>query len=100
MRPEHSQACPLCGAPAHYILVDYSNRKYFHCPNCTYFQISRRAEQLVLGTSKDVREGMSALAKSAEEGFALLIRMPSMTPPSGLRADIETVYVARSELPD
>jgi hypothetical protein len=100
MRPEHSQDCPLCGQPAHYILVDYSNRKYFHCPNCTFFQISRRAEQLVLVAPAEIRDGMSALAKSAEEGSALLIRMPSMTPQSGPRPDIETVYVARSELPD
>lgn len=48
MKTYYIQDCPLCMSVAEYCYVDARNRKYFKCPKCTYFQISRRAEELLV----------------------------------------------------
>ncbi len=44
MKPTISEKCPLCGTDAVFYYVDYEERKYFKCPSCTKFQITRRAD--------------------------------------------------------
>lgn len=92
-----NQDCPLCGAPADYCWVDYGNRKYFDCPNCTLFQISRRAEKIVLDAPTERRSNFAKQAMAAPKEYALLIRIPS--PPREADSTVSGEYVLRSELP-
>jgi len=98
MKHEVSQDCPLCSQPAHYILVDYSNRKYFRCDRCTYFQISVGAEERLSASPQAWRDGYSLQAREAPAGSILFVRKPQ---PSARDAGValESEYILRSEAP-
>jgi hypothetical protein len=100
MREAISQDCPLCSSPAEYYLVDYGKRKYFKCPKCTLFQITLRAEKILLDGPQQWRDGYALAAKQAPEGQALTIQVPSQTQNIGDPTQaVSGVYVERFELP-
>ncbi len=94
------QDCPLCGSPADFCLVDFNKCKYFECPSCSLFQISLRAEKILLQAPQQWRDGYATRAQQAPEGHALVIRVP---PPSqeigAASAALSGKFVLRSELP-
>ena len=71
------QDCPLCNTAAEYYRVDYGNRKYFRCPTCTYFQISDRAEKLILDAPQKWRDSIMNKAINTPEEHLLVIIVPS-----------------------
>lgn len=94
------QACPLCTRDAEYCYVDAGNRKYFNCSECGYFQVSRRAEELLSEKPESYKQDLSAKAKKASEGHLLTILMPGAkdrdaNPNISLVAKI----ITKSELP-
>lgn len=100
MRETTEQACPLCSTPAEYYLVDYGKRKYFKCPNCTLFQITLRAERILLEGPQQWRDGYALAAKQAPDGQALTIQVPSVQQNVGDPTPaVSAKYVLRSELP-
>ena len=70
------QSCPLCATDAQYYFVDARNRKYFSCPKCSYFQISRRAEEILAELSQSRRDFYASEVSKAPENHLLVIRMP------------------------
>jgi len=95
-----SQSCPLCSSGAEYCHVDADNRKYFNCPQCSYFQISLRAEQLLVEKSDDYRAILSKKSHQAPKGYLLTILMPNVNdwarnPSISIKAE----YVLKSGLP-
>ncbi len=102
MTKEHMQDCPLCQRPARYILVDYDNRKYFRCEQCTEFQISRMAEKRLVDAPQEWRDDYARKAREAHGDSVLVIRVPSMNPSlttGNAQIAIEGEYVLRSDLP-
>lgn len=73
----YSQQCPLCGSAAEYCWVDAHNRKYFECPKCKMFQISKRAEVILNSMSDTAKAAYAALSPRAPEGTLFVVRMPS-----------------------
>jgi hypothetical protein len=99
---EHRQDCPLCQRPAHFIFVDYENRKYFRCDRCTEFQISRMAENRLADAPQEWRDDYARKAREAHADSVLVIRVPSMNPSLTARDTqiaVEGEYVPRSDLP-
>lgn len=70
------QSCPLCDELADYCWVDRGNVKYFDCPSCGMFQISRRAESLLLTELQTRKPSYAAMAHETPDGHLLLICMP------------------------
>ena len=99
MATHYDQNCPLCGADAEYCWVDHRNRKYFRCPNCTDFQISRRAEEVLAKHSQQRRDVYAAQAPRASENHLLVIRMPSEEFRQSSSDDLEVRFVSKTELP-
>ena len=100
MRETTEQACPLCSSPAEYYLVDYGKRKYFKCPNCTQFQITLRAEKVLLDGPQQWRDGYALVAKQAPDEQAHTIQVPS--PPQNIgdpATAVSATYVLRAQLP-
>ena len=77
MKAEQNQDCPLCDTPANFIPVDSGNVKYFDCSSCGMFQISKRAETLLLSEHASRRPAYASKAKLTPEDHLLFIRMPS-----------------------
>ena len=94
-----NQDCPLCGTAAEYCWVDAHNRKYFTCPKCTSFQISKRAEVLLAEKSQERRDGYASQAPSAPEDHLLVVRMPSAEFRKTSADDLQATFVPKSELP-
>jgi hypothetical protein len=94
-----SQECPLCGATAEYCWVDAHNRKYFHCPKCTYFQISRRAEEVLAQEPQQRRDIYASQARKAPENHLLVVRMPDHDFRQRSEDDLQASFVNKSELP-
>lgn len=93
------QECPLCGAQAEYYWVDMHNRKYYHCPTCTYFIVSRRAEALLLEANEQVRKTYAAQPRQAPEGHLFVIVVPSRSPLSDEpRPSFSGSFVPKSEM--
>jgi hypothetical protein len=95
----HEQDCPLCDSPAEYGWVDGENRKYFQCPVCGYFQISKHAERLLLEYYQHRKAAYSALAKQAPEDHLLFIRMPSHEFRQNSDDKLQATHVAKTDLP-
>ena len=93
------QACPLCQADAEYCWVDMGNRKYFHCPRCGYFQVSRRAEVLLNESDGAVREHFSRLAKKTPPGMLFVILMPKPSASGELVESFDATHVLKSDAP-
>jgi len=94
-----NQACPLCDEAAEYYEVDYGNRKYFKCPNCTLFQISRRAEEILREGDRQWRQEYAQMASRAAEGERLVIVVGRQPPGNGAKSEVSGEYVAAGELP-
>lgn len=93
------QSCPLCEQSAEYYFVDGRNIKYYKCPNCRQYQISRSAEKKVIQAPQQLRNEYSSQAKNAKEGFLLVIKLPITSfEPSTLNLALEGHYVPKSEL--
>jgi hypothetical protein len=94
-----AQDCPLCGASAEYRWVDAKNRKYFKCINCSYFQISKRAEELLAESSQARRQSYAREAPKAPKGEMLVIRMPDAEFRKASTDRLQATFVQKSELP-
>ena len=93
------QNCPLCSTPAEYYWVDAHNRKYYHCPACSYFIVSRRAEALLAEAGQHVRDAYAAQAKQAPEGQLFVILIPSSSPShQGPRPGLSGSFVPKSQM--
>lgn len=100
MKDRTKQNCPLCASPAEYYLVDYDECKYFRCPKCGLFQISVRAEKVLLQAPQEWCDGYAEQARNAPEDHALVIRVPlSSQEPGVASAALDGKFVPMSELP-
>ena len=94
------QSCPLCATDAQYYFVDARNRKYFSCPKCSYFQISRRAEEILAELSQSRRDFYASEVSKAPENHLLVIRMPEHEYRSQHPSDpLQATFVSKSALP-
>ena len=93
------QDCPLCGSSAEYYWVDAHNRKYYNCPVCTYFIVSKRAESLLAKAGARVCEAYAARPRQAPEDhlFVILIspQSPSIYAP---HRSLSCSFVPKSEM--
>lgn len=96
----YQQLCPLCGADAEYCWVDRHNRKFFKCPSCSYFQISRRAEAVLADLSKERKTSYAARAPQPPAEHMLVIRMPPHQEHTIASSDVlHVAFVPKAELP-
>lgn len=98
LKHEVPQECPLCARPAHYIPVDYGNRKYFRCEHCTYFQISNAAAERLSKAPQEWRNSYALRAQEAPKDHLLFIRIPQASARDAGVA-LEGEYLLRSEAP-
>lgn len=70
------QACPLCDTTAEYCLVDHRAVKYFDCPRCGKFQISKPAEKMLHEKLRDRKPAYSRRVKETPEEHLFFIGMP------------------------
>lgn len=99
MATYYEQACPLCEATATYGWVDYANRKYFRCPHCGAFQISRRAEAVLDTRLASRKAHYAAQAAAAPENQMLVIRMPEASFREAGADELQATFVDKAELP-
>jgi hypothetical protein len=93
------QNCPLCGALAEYYWLDMGNRKYYHCSNCTYFIVSKRAEYLLVEAPQHVRDEFAINPKLAPEGHLFVIIIPPPPQTSGApRVELSGSFVSKSQM--
>lgn len=90
----YEQDCPLCKSGAEYVWVDYENRKYFKCPTCGSFQISRRAEKELDEQSAQFVDYVATQALSTPADHIFLILMSEHN-----TGTINLSYVPKSEAP-
>ena len=95
----YKQSCPLCSSDAEYCFVDARNRKYFECPKCTSFQISRRAESLLADQSQQRRDFYACQAPLAPAEHLLVIRMPSHEFRQESDDVLQATFVSKNGLP-
>jgi hypothetical protein len=93
------QQCPLCTSAAEYCWVDYGNRKYFECPKCSHFQISKRAEQVLAERSESRRLSYAEMAPDAPAEHMLVILMPNHEQLIASRDPLHAAFVLKAELP-
>ena len=100
MKPTNSQNCPLCGVGAVFYFVDYEERKYFKCPNCGKFLVTRRAESRLAEVPANWREQLSERAKRAQDGYVLDISVSSAAPGGSGRGseELTSEYLPKSDL--
>lgn len=93
-----NETCPLCGTMAHYFPEDYDNRKHFFCPQCTEFELSRFAEDVILKSPGTLRAETSEAARNAPEGtYYCLTKPTSGMVPMPANTDLVGRYVKRRE---
>ncbi len=93
------QACPLCGTLAEYYWLDMGNRKYYHCPSCTYFIVSKRAEHLLIEAPQYVRAEFAAKPRLAQENHLFVIIAPSPSQASETpRVDLTGSFISKSQM--
>lgn len=95
----YKQDCPLCGASAEYCFVDARNRKYFKCPKCISFQISRRAEDLLAEQVSQWRRFYASKAPLAPSEHMLVICMSSHESRQESGNILQATFVNKEELP-
>ena len=99
MKETTAQDCPLCGSAAEYYFVDYEQRKYFKCPKCTFFQISKRAEVVLARSPQQWRDAYSAKATRTPDEHLLVIIVPQPSQEEGGQsAAVSGDFVPKSEL--
>lgn len=99
MTTYYKQDCPLCDTEAEYYWVDRNNRKYFQCPSCTFFQISKRAEEVLAEKYKDRKPHYASQAPKAPNDHLLVIQMPDHKFRQHSDDKLQVAFVAKSELP-
>lgn len=98
MATYYKQNCPLCGTTTEYCWVDYNNCKYFDCPKCTTFQISKCAEEVLVEKSQQRRAVYANQALNAPDNHLLVIRMPNHEFLQQSTDDLQVSFVLKSEL--
>jgi tRNA(Ile2) C34 agmatinyltransferase TiaS len=93
------QSCPLCGTPAEYDWVDSGNRKYFKCPKCTYFQVSKRAEEILAEQTQERRYRYAREAPQAPAEHLLTILMPDAEVRRRSHDLLQAEFAPKSHLP-
>ena len=71
MKDVISQNCPLCSSCAVFYFVDFDERKYFKCPTCLKFLITRRAENDIKNASNEWRDNLSGISRNAPQGSTI-----------------------------
>ena len=94
----HKQACPLCDSDAEYCWVDAENRKYLSARS-GYFQLSKRAEQVLADRYASRKSTYAALARQAPEEHPLFVRIPSHEQRQQSADELQATHVPKSELP-
>ena len=98
MKDVIEQDCPLCDSAATYYGVDHDNLKYFDCPKCSCYLVSKRAESLVVSGSPERRQSFAKSAPLAPEGQVFLIRIPSPpSDPSVPRQEVDGSFAPKSD---
>jgi hypothetical protein len=93
------QDCPLCSSSAEYYWIDAHNRKYYHCPTCTYFIVSRRAEVLLAEVGAHVREAYASQPRQAPEDHLFVIIIPSQSSSSDTaHSNLSGSFVHKSDM--
>ena len=99
MKKAFNQDCPLCGGHAVFYFVDYDERKYFKCPICTKFLITRRAEDKISEAPEQWRLNLSNQSVKAPENSVLDISIPSPAHQAGTPSPaILAEYVPKDNL--
>lgn len=93
------QPCPLCAMEAEYCWVDYENRKYFECPACTFFQVSKRAEVVLAGLSQQRKASYAAQAPHPPSEHMLVILMPDHEHSIASDEPLQVGFVSKAKLP-
>jgi len=93
------QSCPLCGTSAEYYWVDSGNRKYFKCPQCTYFQLSKRAEEVLAEQTQERRDRYAREAPQAPAEHLLTILMPDAEFRRSSDDMLKAEFVPKTDLP-
>lgn len=93
-------ACPFCNEEAEYCYVDARNRKYYKCPRCSYFQISRRAEEILQEESPQLKQIYASRSPEAPEGSLFVVLMPTAIHRMEHPDDkLEAAFINKSDLP-
>lgn len=71
-----TQKCPLCERIASFESHGL-RRRLFHCEHCIDFIISNNAEGRLIGSQKQGKDQLSAMARVAPEGKVLVITLPA-----------------------
>jgi predicted RNA-binding Zn-ribbon protein involved in translation (DUF1610 family) len=94
------EKCPLCSSDAVFYFVDYEERKYFKCPSCSTFQITRRAEDRLRGAPTQWKEQLAARAQNTPAEHLLVISVPPATVEEGRSTEaLSAEYLPKSQLP-
>lgn len=90
MNQEDLRDCPLCGAyEVACRLIDHGDKKYFSCPTCKSFIISRQAEnRIARDSARSWREELSGKAASLGEGDLLFIKVPAVVGEADLSTSV------------
>lgn len=99
MATHYKQDCPLCNAIAEYCWVDARNRKYFNCPECSFFQISKRAEVVLAEKYQNRKSQYASFARQAPDNHLLEIRMPDHEFRQGNDDNLRVAFIDKSKLP-
>jgi Zn ribbon nucleic-acid-binding protein len=94
----YEQACPLCDTTAEYGWVDGGNRKYFECPSCGFFQISKRAESALAERHQDRKAYYASQVPLAPENHLFVIRKPDHEFRQHSDDELQSSFVNKSEL--
>ncbi|URL58782.1 hypothetical protein IM816_01250 [Luteibacter flocculans] len=93
------QNCPLCGTTAEYYWLKMGNSKYYHCSNCAYFIVSKRAEHLLIEAPQHVRDEFAAKPQLAPEGelFVIIVSSPPQAGDAP-RAELSGSFLPKSQI--
>jgi len=95
----YKQDCPLCDTDAEFGWVDQGNRKYFECPKCGFFQISKWADSRLSQGQKHRKAYYASQAQLAPENHLLVIRKPDHEFRQERDDELQASFVNKSELP-
>ena len=99
MPETEKQNCPLCSSDAEFYGVDFGNMNYFNCQSCSYFQISRRAEQHVIDAPQWLRDQLLQQVKQTPENHLLVIKITAKNDvTNGEGENLQGKFVPKSEL--
>lgn len=94
----YEQACPLCDTAAEYGWVDARNRKYFECPSCGFFQISKWAESALAQRHQHRKAFYASQVALAPEDHLFVIRKPDHEFRQQHEDELQASFVNKSEL--